>query len=74
MRLFLIMLFLIDWLDNGFIVLGWENRDLADYARYSWQAVGVVTGCNLVGLLWVFITRDAGQFLPLATLCLFDRT
>lgn len=59
MRLFLAVLFLVDWLDNGFIVLGWENRDPATYARYSWQAVGLVVACNAVGLLWVFFTRDA---------------
>jgi hypothetical protein len=93
MRLFLAMLFLIDWLDNGFMcarlllaaslalprcadspvpspspqspysVLGWENRDPATYARYSWQAVGIVAGCHLVGLIWVFLTRDAGASL-----------
>jgi hypothetical protein len=48
---------------SPYSVLGWENRDPATYARYSWQAVGIVAGCHLVGLIWVFLTRDAGASL-----------
>lgn len=62
MRMMLVILFLIDWLDNGFIALGWEAWDLTNYGKYSWQAVGAITGVNLVGLLVVFFMRDIGEF------------
>ncbi|CED84874.1 hypothetical protein [Phaffia rhodozyma] len=58
MKMMLAIVFLLEWLDNGFIVLGWESRDPATYAKYSWQAIGILAGVNVVGLLMVFVTKD----------------
>lgn len=60
MRLMLVVLFTVDLLDNGFIVMGWEARDEARYARYSMQAVASIAAVNVVGLIIVAIKRDLG--------------
>ena len=61
MRLMLVVLFSVDLLDNGFIVLGWEARDEARYAKYSLQAVAAIATVNVVGLIIVAAKRDLGQ-------------
>lgn len=54
----LVVLFSVDLLDNGFIVLGWEARDEARYAKYSLEACAAIGAVNLIGLLIVAFKRD----------------
>ena len=61
MRLMLVVLFTVDLLDNGFIVMGWEARDEARYAKYSLQAVAAIAAVNVVGLIIVAVKRDLGE-------------
>ncbi|KAL7415651.1 hypothetical protein BDY24DRAFT_266155 [Mrakia frigida] len=58
MRLMLVVIWSVDIIDNGFIVLGWEARDEARYAKYALQACASIAVVNVVGLLIVFFKRD----------------
>ncbi|OCF31459.1 hypothetical protein I316_06861 [Kwoniella heveanensis BCC8398] len=57
MTMFLAILFELDWLHNGFIVLGWDIQSKEEWGRYTWQAVGCVVGVNLVAAIWAGAKR-----------------
>ena len=58
MSLLLVILFELDWLHNGFIALGWGNKNEDMWAKYTWQAVGFVGGVNLIMAIWEGIKRQ----------------
>ncbi|WVQ98414.1 hypothetical protein IAU59_005537 [Kwoniella sp. CBS 9459] len=57
MTMFLAILFQLDWLHNGFIVLGWDIQSKEEWGKYTWQAVGCVVGVNVVAAIWAGVKR-----------------
>ena len=55
MTMLLAILFELDWMHNGFIALGWVIKDETLWGKWTWQAVGVVAGVNVVTAVWAGI-------------------
>ena len=54
----LAILFELDWIHNGFIALDWVMESRHDRDRYTWQAVGLVLGTNIVSAIYEGIRRN----------------
>ncbi|WOO78491.1 uncharacterized protein LOC62_02G002038 [Vanrija pseudolonga] len=57
--LYFAVLFELMWIHGGFVALGWIVTDSHRWERWTWQAVGAITGVNVMTAIYEAATRQS---------------